>query len=379
MPLFKIKNKMNYQSVSSDNDILNFGLPATNGNSPYISAQDALLNSDIYSLIFQLSSDLASSTLKANRPRVQGILDNPSQTSNAHAFWQSMFAQTLLGGESFAYRFRNVNGTDFRWEYLRPSQVSPFLLSDGSGMIYNLTFDEPNIGIMENVPQQDLIHIRLMSKNGGMTGISPLSALSSEIDIKNNVNRLTLKALKQSVTAGGILKLKAGTKLDLKMKQARANKFINDSQNGLVVLDDLEEYQPLEIKSNVAALLNQVNWTGKQIAKVYGVPDSVINGTGDQQSSIQMESNAYTKSLSRYSDAIVSELNNKLSANITMDLRSAVDPTGDVFASAISDLSAHNALAPNQAIALLQQSGFIGTDLPEPTFPVKGGDNNGNN
>lgn len=379
MPLFKIKNKMNYQSVSSDDDILNFGLPATNGNSPYVSSRDALLNSDIYSLIFQLSSDLASSTLKADKPRAQGILDNPSKTSNAHAFWQSMFAQALLGGESFAYRFRNMNGTDFRWEYLRPSQVSPFLLSDGSGMIYNLTFDEPNIGIMENVPQQDLIHIRLMSQNGGMTGISPLSALSSEIDIKNNVNRLTLNALKQSVTAGGILKLKAGTKLDLKMKQARANKFINDSQNGLVVLDDLEEYQPLEIKSNVAALLNQVNWTGKQIAKVYGVPDSVINGTGDQQSSIQMESNAYTKSLSRYSDAIVGELNNKLSANITMDLRSAVDPTGDVFASAISDLSAHNAIAPNQAVTLLQQSGFIGTDLPEPVYPAKGGDNNGNN
>lgn len=379
MPLFKIENKMNYQSVSSDDDILNFELPTTNGNSPYVSARDALLNSDIYSLIFQLSSDLASSTLKADKPRVQGILDNPSQTSNAHAFWQSMFAQTLLGGESFAYRFRNMNGTDFRWEYLRPSQVSPFLLSDGSGMIYNLTFDEPDIGIMENVPQQDLIHIRLMSQNGGMTGISPLSALSSEIDIKNNVNRLTLNALKQSVTAGGILKLKAGTKLDLKMKQARANKFINDSHNGLVVLDDLEDYQPLEIKSNVANLLNQVNWTGKQIAKVYGVPDSVINGTGDQQSSIQMESNAYTKSLSRYSDAIVSELNNKLSANITMDLRSAVDPTGDVFASAISDLSAHNAIAPNQAVTLLQQSGFIGTDLPEPVYPAKGGDNNGNN
>ena len=317
--------------------------------------------------------------MKADKPRVEGILDNPSQTSNAHAFWQSMFAQTLLGGESFAYRFRNMNGTDFRWEYLRPSQVSPFLLSDGSGMIYNLTFDEPDIGIMENVPQPDLIHVRLMSQNGGMTGISPLSALSSEIDIKNNVNRLTLNALKQSVTAGGILKLKAGTKLDLKMKQARANKFINDSHNGLVVLDEWGEYRSLEIESSVANVVDQVKWAGKQIAKVYGVPDSVINGTGDQQSSIQMESNAYTKSLSRYSDAIVSELNNKLSANITMDLRSAVDPTGDVFASAISDLSAHNAIAPNQAVTLLQQSGFIGTDLPEPVYPAKGGDNNGNN
>nr|WP_325175447.1 hypothetical protein [Limosilactobacillus reuteri] len=54
----------------------------------------------------------------------------------------------------------------------------------------------------------------------------------------------------------------------------------------------MEEYTPLEVKSNVAQLLNQVNWTGAQIAKVYGVSDSIINGQGDQQSSIQMMGNA---------------------------------------------------------------------------------------
>ncbi|USS86487.1 phage portal protein [Fructilactobacillus cliffordii] len=379
MPVFKAKNELNFQSVATDDDILNFASPTADSGSPYVSAREALENSDIYSLIFQISSDLASAKLKADQPRAQGILNNPSSTSNARAFWQSMFAQALLDGNAYAYRFRNINGTDQRWEYLRPSQVSPFLLADGSGLIYNLSFDEPEIGVMENVPQADMIHIRLMSKNGGMTGISPLTALTSEIDIKNNVNRLTLNALKQSVTAGGILKLKAGSKLSLELKKKRASKFINDSHNGLVVLDDLEDYQPLEIKSNVANLLNQVNWTGKQIAKVYGVPDSVINGTGDQQSSIQMENNAYIKSIARYANAIVGELNNKLSANVTMDLRESVDPTGDVFASSIADLTSKGALAPNQATAVLQQAGFIGLDLPEPKYPPKGGENNGRN
>ena len=73
-------------------------------------------NSDIYSIVFQLSADLANGKLKADAPRAQGILNNPTQTSNAHAFWQSMFAQLLLGGECFAYRWRNQNGTDMTWE-----------------------------------------------------------------------------------------------------------------------------------------------------------------------------------------------------------------------------------------------------------------------
>ena len=48
-----------------------------------------------------------------------------------------------------------------------------------------------------NVPQNDVLHFRLLSKNGGMTGISPLSALSNELNIKNDSNKLTRAALSQ--------------------------------------------------------------------------------------------------------------------------------------------------------------------------------------
>ena len=75
-----------------------------------------------------------------------------------------MFAQLLLDGNAYAYRWRNQNGTDNYWEYLRPSQVEPMLLEDGSSMVYNISFDEPEIGFMQNVPQSDMIHFRLMSR-----------------------------------------------------------------------------------------------------------------------------------------------------------------------------------------------------------------------
>ena len=144
---------------------------------------------------------------------------------------------------------------------------------------------------------------------------------------------------------------------------------MSDSKNGPIVLDDLEEYTPLEIKSNVAQLLNQVNWTGAQIAKVYGVSDSIINGQGDQQSSIQMMGNAYVKSLSRYAKAITGELNNKLNANITLDLRSAIDPLGDEYASTIANLQKNGTLGANQAAWLLQQVGYLPDDMPEKEQP----------
>lgn len=368
MPIFNLRTKQPAMSIvdSGNGDLLR--MLNTDGQSRYVDARTALQNSDIYSLIYQLSADLADGRLLAESTRTQGMLDHPSLTANAHAFWQSMFAQLLLGGEAFAYRWRNANGTDLQWEYLRPSQVQPFLLEDGSQLIYNVTFDEPAYGYQQAIPQGDMIHIRLMSQNGGKTGISPLASLANELAIRDASNKLTLTALGRSIMAPGILTITKGGLLSGKQKAKRSSEFIeqmNSSNSGPIVLDDLESYQPLEIQGNVAQLLNQANWTGAQIAKAYGVSDSVINGQGDQQSSIDMMNANYLQSLSRFARSIVGELENKLTGKIKFDLRPVVDPTGDGYANQLASLQKGNLLGANQAAWLLQQAGYLPDDLPE--------------
>lgn len=352
-------------AINDSYDLLNF---ITNTQSKYVNADAALQNSDVASIVFQLSSDLADGQLKASQPRAQGILNNPSNTTNAHAFWQSMYEQLLLGGEAFAFRWLNNNGTDKYWEYLRPSQVQPYLLEDGSGMIYTVSFDEPELGTFEAVPQGRMIHLRLTSRNGGLTGISPLASLTSELEIKDQSDKLTLSALARSVLAPGILTVKGGGLLTSKDKASRSRQFMKQvasSDSGPIVLDDLEDYTPLEIKSNVAQLLNQVSWTSSQIAKAYGVSDAMLNGTGDAQSSIQMVGQQYIKSLSRFARPVESELNNKLNADITLDLRRAVDPLSDDYATKISALIKNGTITGNQGEYLLKQSGYLPDDLPE--------------
>lgn len=379
MPVFRppeIKNQV--QSVPvEDSDIVNFLTP--NGQRDYVSATDALKNSDIYSVVSQLSGDLATVQLSANMPRAQGILNNPSSTANGHAFWQSMFAQLLLGGECFAYRWRNPNGLDMRWEYLRPSQVETYLLEDGSGLTYTVTFDETQLGVRQYVPQGDMIHIRLTGINGGQTGISPLEALASELQIKDASNDLTLAALARSISAPGVLSIQHGGLLSEKMKASRSRNFmrqVNKSNGGPVVIDELEEYKPLEMKADVTKLLSQTDWTSRQIAKVFGIPDSYLNGQGDQQSNIDQIKGMYANALNRYMQCIVSELDNKLNATITANLRPAIDPLGDAFATTLSGLAKDGTIANNQATWVLQQLGYFPADMPEAIQSVEGGDNN---
>lgn len=372
-----------------DDDAIDF-LKALDPNK-YVTADVALSNSDVYSLVSQLSADLALVKLQAETSRMQSLINNPSKTTNGFSFWQSTFAQLLLDGNSYAYRWRNANGVDLYWEFLRPSQVQPQLIEDGSGMTYDIAFDEPSIGFMENVPQSDVIHFRLMSKNGGLTGISPLMAYANELNIKDASNKLALNALSQSVNAPGILTVQGGGLLNAKKKAARSRQFmeqIKNSDGGPAVLDDLETYQPLEVKGDVAKLLAQVDWTGKQIAKAYGVPDSYINGQGDQQSSITQIGGQYAKALNRYVGVIVSELNNKLNTSINADIRPAIDAMGDDFATTIGNLISNGTLAKNQGRWILQQYGYLPKNLPtaekptpviQQTQPDKGGDSEDEN
>ena len=372
MPLFKMQSETSKQSLTlSDDDIVDFLTGKSSGK--YVSATEALKNSDIFSLISQLSADLALVKYQADTSRAQSFLDNPSKTSNGFSFWQGMFAQLLLDGNSYAYRWRNSNGVDLYWEFLKPSQVQVELLQDGSGLVYDVNFDEPSIGYVQNISQNDMIHFRLMSNSGGKVGISPLTALANELNIKDSSNRLTLHALDQSIEAPGILTIQGGGLLNWKKKAARSREFVrqaNNSNYGPIVLDDLESYQPLEVKSDVAKLLSQADWTGKQIAKVYGIPDSYINGQGDQQSSLTQIGGQYAKSLNRYVGVIEGELENKLNAEITSDIRPAIDAMGDDFATTISNLISSGTLSKNQGRYILQQYGYLPMNLPN-----EGGEN----
>lgn len=381
MPIFNLATESPPNNQGGFFDITDPEFLATLNGSEWVSAETALKNSDLFSIISQLSNDLATAKLTTSRKQMQGIVDNPSNSANRFNFYQSIFAQMLLGGEAFAYRWRNDNGRDMKWEYLRPSQVSFNRLDNQNGLYYNITFDDPRIPPKQHVPQSDILHFRLLSVDGGLTSLSPLMALGRELDIQKASDKLTLNSLKNALNANGILKIKGGGLLDFKTKVSRSRQAMKQMQGGPLVLDDLEDFTPLEIKSNVAQLLKQADWTTGQFAKVYGIPENVVGGQGDQQSSLEMSSNVYSKAVARYLRPFLSELSQKLSCDVDADIFPAVDPTGANYISRINSMVKSGTLAQNQGLYILQQAEILPKELPEGKNPnrttLKGGEING--
>lgn len=381
MPIFNLATESPPNNQVGFFDITDPEFLATLNGSEWVSAETALKNSDLFSIISQLSNDLATAKLTTSRKQMQGIVDNPSNNANRFNFYQSIFAQMLLGGEAFAYRWRNDNGRDMKWEYLRPSQVSFNRLDNQNGLYYNITFDDPRIPPKQHVPQSDILHFRLLSVDGGLTSVSPLMALGRELDIQKASDKLTLNSLKNALNANGILKIKGGGLLDFKTKVSRSRQAMKQMQGGPLVLDDLEDFTPLEIKSNVAQLLKQADWTTGQFAKVYGIPENVVGGQGDQQSSLEMSSNVYSKAVARYLRPFLSELSQKLSCDVDADIFPAVDPTGANYISRINSMVKSGTLAQNQGLYILQQAEILPKELPKGENPnrtvLKGGETNG--
>ncbi|KGO32084.1 hypothetical protein Q757_03175 [Oenococcus alcoholitolerans] len=101
-----------------------------------------------------------------------------------------------------------------------------------------------------------------------------------------------------------------------------------------------------------------------QIAKAFQIPDSYLNGQGDQQSSLTQIQGMYGNTLNRDMQMVLSELNWQLSADITADIRRAIDPQYNTYASAL--LNSKN-LEANQVVKALQDIGYLPDDIPQAT------------
>ncbi|USS87471.1 phage portal protein [Fructilactobacillus hinvesii] len=344
-----------------------------------VPSTDYLKNSSLFAILSYITNDLCSGKFVVpNRPQTQALLQNPSKLTSGASFWQSMFMNLLTNGESFAYRQRSSNQQDFQWIPLRQTQVTTFVLADASGLVYNITFDEPSLGTMHNVSMNDMIHLKLVSNNGGLTGISPLLSLKEEMTIQQKSNALTQRALDQGNSVHGVVKENKEGLLNEKEKLLRARKLSREMrETGLVVVDDLEDFTPVELKSDVANLLKQTDWTTDQFCKVYGVPPSLFGGTGDQQSSVDMEADIYSRALNRFKNQIISELKFKLQTDVDLDLRSVTDPDGRKYAETIANLTSKGAIDGQTAVKMLNAIGFVADDLMADA--MKGGENNGDN
>ncbi|MCV2498219.1 phage portal protein [Melissococcus plutonius] len=381
--------KKDYNTIQAGTS--NVGLNVKNNrllfSGDYVDAKKALRHSDIFSVIHLLSSDLAAVSFETKKKQVAQVLNQPNGLSNRYGFWQSIFAQLLLTGNSYARIYGDkVTGRIDTLEYLDPSQVTVNEDNYSHSLWYDITFPNSERKDERVISGKEILHFRICSTDGKV-GNSPLIPLMPEMKLQDTNQEFTQKAFADALNIKGILEVNR-TELSTEAQKEFKRQFLTTlKEDGIGIVDQLSKYHPIEVSQDLARLLNATDWTSAQIAKAYGIPKDYL-GSESEHSNIEMVSNLYTTTLARYIRPVVSELQTKLASDIDPSIRHVLDMDGQLLENRVGNLVQKSIITPAVAQEILLQSNAdlltenILASVKEkgyetiPPISTKGGENN---
>lgn len=323
--------------------------------STVVDANKAFRNSDVFAVVQRISSDIASCSF--NGQQYQTLLNNPFKLMNPYAGWQSVFIQLLLNGNAYVVMHENKNHLVTQFEPIPSDNVQLTLTDDAEDIIYTVHYnDERND---EDIPSNRMLHFKLVTPGmdeNQYTGVSPLVSLVPELGIQDNSKKLTLTSLIHAIAPTNIYSTpnaltEPGAREQIREAFEKAN--TGDNAGRILVMDAGAELKTIDVTPNVSKLLDNATFSQTQIAKAFGIPDSYLNGQGDQQSSIEMIRSLYQNALTMYIRPIESELTFKLGAPVHLDVTSAIDVDHQNELNNIVSLAKNNLLTPRQAFGLI--------------------------
>ena len=276
---------------------------------------------------------------------------------NPYAGWQSVFIQLLLNGNAYVVMHENKNHLVTQFEPIPSDNVQLTLTDDAEDIIYTVHYnDERND---EDIPSNRMLHFKLVTPGmdeNQYTGVSPLISLVPELGIQDNSKKLTLTSLIHAIAPTNIYSTpnaltEPGAREQIREAFEKAN--TGDNAGRILVMDAGAELKTIDVTPNVSKLLDNATFSQTQIAKAFGIPDSYLNGQGDQQSSIEMIRSLYQNALTMYIRPIESELTFKLGAPVHLDVTSAIDVDHQNELNNIVNLAKNNLLTPRQAFGLM--------------------------
>ena len=329
-----------------------------------VSANVALKNSDLYAVTSLISADIAGAPFKGNSPFIE-LLNQPSTKVASYNHWQTYLLNVLLNGNGIMLIKRDQNGTPVELTNV-PTASVVIDLDDVTGEI---TYKVNSFAGLQSgtYPASDVIHTRIMAYGSNpldnLLGHSPLESLSTELQQQAVSNRLSLATLRNAINPATILKLPEAGQMTDEAKEAVRKSFESansgDNSGRTIILDETANLSSISINADVAKYLSQLDWGRTQIAKAFGIPDSYLNGTGDQQSSLNMISALYVNGLNKYIEPMLSELNMKLGGGINIDMQSILDYGNQQLTSNLINLVDKGIVDSMEAHTILQSKGVI--------------------
>lgn len=313
MSLFGFKRS---NDIPVDKNTLRLILDENNGGNVSWSGLSALRNSDVFTAIKVIASDIASTDmLFKNNEYIDGdeaLLKLFNRRPNSYmSGWHFKFiiaANMLLNGKSFVEIVKDKNGVPVELYHLPNSAVTMY--QEDEYIYYRYT--DPELGDVR-LEAEDILHFRMFTLDG-FKGFSPLYALVNEIGISQGSKGFLDNFFKNGGSSTSLLKYRSAAYSDEEL-EAIKTKFENSqlkNNGGLVMIDETMDYQRLQVPTEVLNFLNSYKFSSQQVAKAFGLPMSKLGIEMVNTSLTQSNIEYYQSTLYPIFAMMNGELENKL-------------------------------------------------------------------
>jgi HK97 family phage portal protein len=349
-----------------------FGQQTTSGQS--VNQNSAMSIASVHACVRVISDGIAALGLKLyyeseDERKViyahygQSVVNEPNAYQTKFDFTKYMVSQLVLNGNAYAFINRDARFIPIALHPIHQSNVTPYM-SDGE-LFYRV--QQP--GFPSVVPATDMLHFKGLSLDSVLVGKSPITLHAETLGID-------LAAIKSSASVykNGTLKflLKSAGKID--EAQARPlRQSLDDVIDGNMrstVLPQGVEMERLSLSPQEAQYIESRTFSAEEIARIFGVPASMIGAKEGIKSSVEQEyQDFYARTLMAYCKNIEQELNRKLlqeidkpyyyfKFNFNSLLRASANDRADFYNKGIRG----GWLSPNEARAFEDANGFEGGD-----------------
>ncbi len=275
----------------------------------------------VFACIARIASDIAKLEIKllVRRPdgthrqapdesRYWPVLRRPNHYQNRIQFLTYWLTSKLLYGNTFVVKQRDIRGIVTALYILDPRRVTPMVTPDGD-VYYSLGGDDlSRIPTGQVLPASEVIHDRGVTLWHPLVGISPLHAAAMSATQGNRIQTNSATFFQNMSRPSGMLTapetIPDETALRLK-KEFEAN-FAGANIGRLLVAGDGLKYEPMTIPAQTAQMLEQLDWTVADVARVFFMPLYKINsGPMPTAGNVEaLESQYYTGCLQSYIESI---------------------------------------------------------------------------
>lgn len=248
----------------------------------------------VFSCMTQIAADIGKLRAKlmeqageiwreATSPAFSPLLRKPNRYQTWQKFIEQWLYSLLSAGNTYVLKVRDARGVVVELYVLDPSRCRP-LVARGTGLVYyELQQDdlsrvpEPFTG--ENaLPASEIIHDRINCIFHPLVGLSPIFACGLTATKGLRIEENATRFFANQSQPGGVLTApgEISDETAQRLKDYFEQKFTGENAGKVAVLGDGLAYSPMTTNAVDAQLIEQLQWSAKQICATFHVPGYMV-------------------------------------------------------------------------------------------------------